>query len=405
MNVPPPVPRIIVPIADGADRRRLSKLKRDVSVIRFAVVGLFTIAALVIGAAAGGLLAPTAIAVILALVLAPLSNMLERVGLPAGAAALLIVGGTMTAIVFGAAYFAPSMTDLSKEVPQLIHAVEGKLAPLMKQIAAFESAQQQIATVPGAPAAHPVPVTPTTPGAFVTGSGVLETVASTAPNIMADILYVAVLAIFLMSERRRYTEQLILLPHSFAGRVRMARICRDVKDRVSGYLSTLSLINLGLAVSTAVAFWFAGIPNGILWGVAYGLLNFVPIIGPTTIMICALLVGFATEPTLARSVLPFGIIIVIDTIEAYFLQPWLLSRRLVVSPIGIFVTLATLVWMWGAFAAITAVPVLILVHTVMSHIPNLRPFARLLATEHDHGGHAHNHLLEPRRRRFVFKLR
>jgi predicted PurR-regulated permease PerM len=82
-----------------------------------------------------------------------------------------------------------------------------------------------------------------------------------------------------------------------------------------------------------------------------------------------------------------------------------LSRRLVVSPIGIFVTLATLVWMWGAFAAITAVPVLILVHTVMSHIPNLRPFARLLATEHDHGGHAHNHLLEPRRRRFVFKLR
>lgn len=400
----PPIPRIVIPIADGADRRRLSKLKRDVAVIRFAVVGLFTIAALVIGAAAGGLLAPTAIAIILALVLAPFSNMLERIGLPAGAAALLIVGGTMTAIIFGAAYFAPSTTELSKEVPQLIHAVEGKLAPLMKQIAAFESAQQQIATVPGTSAVHPAPA-PATPGAFVTGSGVIETVASTAPNIMADILYVAVLAIFLMSERRRYTEQLILLPHTFAGRVRVARICRDVKNRVSGYLSTLSLINLGLAVSTATAFYIAGIPNGILWGVAYGVLNFVPIIGPTTIMICALLVGFATEPTIARSVLPFGIIIVIDTIEAYFIQPWLLSRRLVVSPIGIFVTLATLVWMWGAFAAITAVPILILVHTVMSHIPNLRPFARLLATEHDHGGHAHNHLLEPRRRRFVFKLR
>ncbi len=238
----------------------------------------------------------------------------------------------------------------------------------------------------------------------MTGSGVIETVASTAPNVMADILYVAVLAIFLMSERRRYTEQLILLPRSFTGRVRMARICRDVKNRVSGYLATLSLINLGLAVSTAIAFWAAGIPNGILWGVAYGLLNFVPIIGPTTIMICALLVGFATEPTIARSVLPFGIIIVIDTIEAYFLQPWLLSRRLVVSPIAIFVTLATLVWMWGAFAAITAVPILILLHTVMSHIPSLRPFARLLATEH-HTGHAHNHLLERRHRLFVFRHR
>jgi predicted PurR-regulated permease PerM len=394
-----------MPIADGADRRRISRLKRDVSVIRFAVVGLFTIAALVIGAAAGGLLAPTAIAVILALVLAPLASALERLGLPPAAAALLIVGGTVSIIVVGAAYFAPSTTELSKEVPQLIHAVEGKLAPVMKQIAAFESAQQQIATVPGLPAPHAAPVAPATPGALLSGSGVIETVASTAPNILADILYVAVLAIFLMSERRRYTEQLILLPHSFAGRVRMARICRDVKDRVSGYLSTLSLINLGLAVATAAAFSIAGIPNGILWGVAYGLLNFVPIIGPTAIMICALLVGFATEPTFARSVLPFGIIIVIDTTEAYFIQPWLLSRRLVVSPIGIFVTLATLVWMWGAFAAITAVPILILVHTVMSHIPNLRPFARLLATEHHRGGHTHNHLLEPRRKRFVFKSR
>jgi predicted PurR-regulated permease PerM len=402
MNVPP-VPRIVVPIADGADRRRISKLKRDVSVIRFAVVGLFTIAALVIGAAAGGLLAPTAIAIILALVLAPFSNALEKLGLPAAAAAVLIVGGTVSVIVLGAAYFAPSTTELEAEVPRVMHAVEGKLAPIMKQIAAFESAQQQIATVPGTPTVHPVPVTQAPSTAIVTGSGVIESIASTAPNVMADILYVAVLAIFLMSERRRYTEQLILLPHSFAGRVRMARICRDVKDRVSGYLATLSLINVGLAVSTAIAFKIAGIPNGILWGVAYGVLNFVPIIGPTTIMICALLVGFATEPTIARSVLPFGIIIVIDTIEAYFLQPWMLSRRLVVSPIAIFVTLATLVWMWGAFAAITAVPVLILVHTVMSHIPSLKPFARLLATEHQRGGHAHKHLLEPRRRRHVFE--
>src|ERR1700761_7564036 len=122
MNVPPP--RIVVPIADGADRRRLSRLKRDVSVIRFAVVGLFTIAALVIGAAAGGLLAPTAIAIILALVLAPLATMLEKLGLPAGAAALVIVGGTVSILVVGAAYFAPSASDLSREVPQIVHSIE-----------------------------------------------------------------------------------------------------------------------------------------------------------------------------------------------------------------------------------------------------------------------------------------
>lgn len=401
MNVPPVRP-IVVPIADGADRRRISKLKREVAVIRFAVVGLFTIAALVIGAAAGGLLAPTAIAVILALVLAPVSGALERIGLPTGIAALVTAVVTVSILVLIAAYFAPSTSDISREVPRIVHSVELKIQPLLKQLAAFESAQQQITTPPGTHPARSVPATPASPSAIVTGSGLIETIASTAPNILADILYVTVLAIFLMSERQRYTEQLILLPMTFAGRMRMARICRDVQERVSGYLSTLSLINVGLAVSTAIAFAIAGIPNGIVWGIAYGLLNFVPIIGPTTIMICALAVGFATEPTIMRSLLPFIIILGIDTVEAYFVQPWVLSRRLVVSPIAIFVTLATLVWMWGAPAAITAVPILILLHTVMSHIPSLKPFARLLATEHSRG-HPHDHLLEPRRRRFVFK--
>jgi predicted PurR-regulated permease PerM len=395
MNVPRP---LVVPIADGADRRRISTLKRDVAVIRFAVVGLFTIAALVIGAAAGGLLAPTAIAIILALVLAPLASALERLGLPAGASALVIAGGTVSLIVLGAAYFTPSTASWSKEVPRIVHSVEGKLAPVMRQLAAFESAQQQIAHVPGTPVVHAEPVAPTP---TVSGTGVIEKVASMAPNILADILYVTVLAIFLLSERKRYTEQLILLPRTFSGRLRMARICRDVKHRVSGYLFTLSLINIGLAVATAISFRIAGIPNGILWGIAYGILNFVPIIGPTTVMICALIVGFATEPTIARSLLPFVILLTIDTIEAYFVQPWMLSRRLVVSPIAIFVTIATLVWMWGTPAAITAVPILILVHTIMSHIPNLEPFARLLATEHHRGGHNHKHLLERRRRRLV----
>jgi hypothetical protein len=39
------------------------------------------------------------------------------------------------------------------------------------------------------------------------------------------------------------------------------------------------------------------------------------------------------------------------------------------------------VWRWGPPAAVTAVPILILIHTVMMHVPASRAFARLLATE------------------------
>jgi len=350
-------------------------MRRDLQVMRICMVLLATAAMLAIGVAAADILAPTAVAIVLALVLAPASAALERLRLPAGLAAILVVVATVSVLVFAGLKFAPSLADVVKRGPTIMHSVEMKLSPIRKQLAAVESASQQISHgPPAAPGTKVVPV-------MENSNGMLFALASTAPGVLAKIVYVTVLTIFLLSTRRHYTTQLILLPRTAAGRLRMARICRDVKSRVSGYLFTLAMINVGLTVVTTVAFRIAGLPHGLLWGVAYGLLNFVPIIGPTTIIIASAIYGLINGHTIWDMLLPPALLLGIDTIEAYFVQPWLLSRRIVVSPVAIFLVVATLVWMWGAYAAITAIPALILLHTVAMHMPSMRPFGMLLATE------------------------
>jgi predicted PurR-regulated permease PerM len=365
---------LVGPIINRAKWRHMSALRRDLRTIKICAVGLLVIAALTGGVAAGALLAPTAIAIILALVLAPAASALERLYIRPGLAALIMVAAVFSVVIVGTAAFAPSVSTWAKRAPALIQSVEHKLRPIKKQIAAMESASRQITGVSGNSRAAPAPES-------VSADGVVYAIASTAPGVLASILYVAVLTIFLLAYRTRYTEQLILLPRTFAGRVRMARICRDVRHRVSGYLFTLAAINVGLAVATAICFTIAGIPEPLLWGVAYGILNFIPIIGPTAIIVTAAAVGFVTSNTIAAAILPPAILLGLDVVEAYFVTPWLLSRRLVISPIAIFVMVATLVWMWGPPAAVTAVPILILIHTVMMHVPASRAFARLLATE------------------------
>jgi len=350
-------------------------MRRDLQVMRVCMVLLATAAMLAIGVAAADILAPTAVAVVLALVLAPASAALEKLRLPAGLAAILVVVATVSVLVFAGLKFAPSVADVVKRGPTIMHSVEMKLNPIRKQLQAVESASQQISH--GAAAAQGGKVVP-----VVESNGVLYALASTAPGILAKIIYVTVLTIFLLSTRRHYTSQLILLPRTIAGRLRMARICRDVKSRVSGYLFTLAMINVGLTVVTAIAFNLAGIPHGLMWGVAYGILNFVPIIGPTTVIIASAVYGLINGHTIWDMALPPALLLSIDTIEAYFVQPWLLSRRIVVSPVAIFLVVAALVWMWGAYAAITAIPALILLHTVSMHVPAMRPFGMLLATEH-----------------------
>jgi predicted PurR-regulated permease PerM len=349
-------------------------MRRDLQVMRICMVLLAIAAMLTIGVLAADILAPTAVAVVLALVLAPASAALERLRLPAGLAALVVVVATVSVLVFAGLKFAPSVADVVKRGPAIMHSVEMKLSPIRKQLAAVEKASQQISH--GTAAAQGGKVVP-----VVESDGVLYALASTAPGILAKIVYVTVLTIFLLSTRRHYTGRLILLPRTVAGRLRMARICRDVKSRVSGYLFTLAMINVGLTVVTTVAFRLAGIPHGLLWGVAYGLLNFVPIIGPTTVIVASAIYGLINGHTIWQMALPPILLLSIDTIEAYLVQPWLLSRRIVVSPVAIFLVVAMLVWMWGAYAAITAIPALILLHTVSMHVPAMRPFGMLLATE------------------------
>lgn len=376
---------IVIPLSEGVERRRLSTLKRDVGIIRVCAILLAVMASLTVGVAAGAFLAPTAIAVVLALVLAPVSGGLERLGLPTGLAAMLAVVATVGVLVAAGLAFAPAASAFIKQAPQIVRSVEAKFRPITKQLAAVESASQQIARAT-APTPAPGTVAVAVP-VSEPGSGLVASAAEVAPDIVAKTVYVTILTIFLLAYRAHYRDQLICLPRRYAHRLRLARIARDVKLRVSGYLFTLSMINIGLALITTACFMLAGIKQPMLWGIAFGAFNFVPVIGPTTIIITAALYGIATAPTLVQALIPPAILLGLNTVEANVVQPLLLARRLVVSPIAIFITVATLVWMWGPPSAIVAIPALILIHTIMLHVPSLRPFAMMLATVDGHRHH------------------
>lgn len=349
----------------------ISRVRRDLRAMRIALTVLVIIAVLALAAAAADLLAPTAIAVTLALVLAPVARGIERLGLPAGLASVVAVLSAVSVIGSSAVALAPEAANLIARAPSIAQSIERKLRPITREIAAFERASNQIArSLPGA--ARSV---------TVAGDGLFLSVARRAPSIVENGIYVTVLTIFLLACRRRYSDQLILFPKTYASRLRMARICRDVQHKVSGYLFVLTVINTGLALITALCFYLAGIGDPLLWGIAFGIMNFIPFIGPTLVILAAAIFGFATADTIPHALAPPLILLGLNTIEANLVQPWLLSRRIVISPVAIFLTVVTLVWLWGPLAAITAVPLLIFFHTVALQVPALQRVGYLLGTE------------------------
>ena len=157
----------------------------------------------------------------------------------------------------------------------------------------------------------------------------------------------------------------------------------ETLSHVSHYLFVVACINFGLGGATAIAFAVAGVPYALVWGFVFAVANFVPYIGPTGTMILCGVVQLATANTLIEAAVPPLIMFVLNQIESSLVTPWLVSRRVAVSSLAIFLTVTIFLWLWGPLAAIVAVPLLILFSAVSRHVPGLEPFAVLLLAEHE----------------------
>ena len=275
-----------------------------------------------------------------------------------------------------------------ERAPGIVRSVEAKLEPIRTRSRRCRTRSK--ATTSPKPAQPVVAPPPPSASSAVDSTRIVASLALFAPGVLAQLFYVTTMTIFLLAFRAGYSEQLVLLPHSYAQRLHMARII-DVRMRVSR-LSVHAGDHQCLPCSSRHGcthhrrnFGFAFV------GHRHGLLNFVPIIGPTTCIVAATAVGMATADHLHRGAGVAGDPVGHPAVRSNFVQPWLVARRLVVSPIAVFAMVATLCLdVGGVFAAITAVPILILLHTVMMHVPVAAAFAGLLATEHaTHPHHAH----------------
>src|SRR5690606_324392 len=104
-----------------------------------------------------------------------------------------------------------------------------------------------------------------------------------------------------------------------------------------------------------------GMPNPLLWGVAAGLLNFIPYVGGLVGMVTMVAVSIVTFPTLTLAALPPLAYLGIQLAESNFITPMILGRRLELNTVAILIFLALASWMWGIVGAIIGVPLLVVV--------------------------------------------
>jgi predicted PurR-regulated permease PerM len=148
--------------------------------------------------------------------------------------------------------------------------------------------------------------------------------------------------------------------------------------QIGRYLFVRALISGIVAAGTFAAFWAIGLEQPAIWGIAAGLLNVIPYVGPLAIAAAAGFAAFVQFHTFSMAALSAGLATAVACLEAYAITPWLMSRTAEMNPAAVFVGLLFWGWMWGLPGLLLAVPILMIIQSVSDHVEFLHPIATLL---------------------------
>ncbi len=369
-----------VPTVDQEEQRYPVVHVHRGSAIRRPLIVLAVCAVAALGYVARDFLIPTAGAVVLALMLTPVANAFERLHLHATAAALASVTMLAIGLALLLAISVPALTNWIDQGPFLTYTLERKLEGVRKSLAIVQEVSKQVEQATSA-AGSSAPASAPPEKVVVRDRSLINDLVSTTPGLLLQILYAAVLAFLLLAHRNSARRQIMRIPAAFDTRLRVARVMRDINDRVGQYLFSLAVIYSGVAALATIALALLGFPNAIIWGALLGIASFVPFIGPAVTIAVVGLVALITFDDWPRIVAAPAALLLIHGMESQLITPMFVSRRCSLSTVAVFASIALLGWMWGAIGAIVAVPLLILISTIAFHLPSLRWLEVLLSDD------------------------
>jgi predicted PurR-regulated permease PerM len=366
-------------------------------------VALRWIAGLLIAGAAwllAPILVPFVVALSLAIAVSPLADRLERIGLGRTASSLACLGlvaGVLIATACLLAYQAGSILQksdryldrLSRMLATTTSAVGGER--LLTSLGAIKSESPQAAartaqgentapsesSEPGTAAADNQK-TPADPVAFWAGflrnnlrllSGWLISGLGGLVGFIGSMVIVLSFLFYLMDTRAELVNRMLRVLFSLGMRPRRDCLGR-VQSEITTFAGFVSMVSICGAFITGTTAWLLGVPQPFLWGLVFGLLEFVPYFGPmvggTLLTLVAMTTGSGSwwQPLVMG-----GVILGWLTLEGYVITPMIYGRAVRFDPVTVLVAILFFGWLWGPLGMVTALPVMVLLRELVVMSP------------------------------------
>ena len=121
----------------------------------------------------------------------------------------------------------------------------------------------------------------------------------------------------------------------------------QIGERVTKSMFHLILASVLVGICTWLLLLFFGVQHSDLLGVAAGLLNCVPYLGPAVVAAGLLLAGLLQFGDIATAAMVAGASLVVTTLEGSLFTPIVFGRSVQLNPVAVFVSFLFWGWLWG----------------------------------------------------------
>jgi len=363
-------------------------LRIPVDVYSFSLALLTGIAVIFVLHWARAIFIPLMLGVMISYALSPPVNLMQKWRIPRaiGAAVLLlgIVGGTGS-LVYSLSDDAVKLIETLPDAAQKIRlarlkergASEGTIENVQKAATQLEQAASE--TVAPAPAAPRGVTRVQIEKPKVNVKEYLWMGTMSAFVFAGQLTMVLFLAYFMLVSGDTFRRKLVKISGPTLSKKKITlRVLDEITDQIQRYLLVQIFTSILVGVVTWLAFLWIGLEHAAIWGIAAGVFNTVPYLGPVIVSGGTALVAFLQFDTIGMALLVAGISLVITSLEGYLLTPWLIGRASRMNPVVVFVGVLFWGWLWGVWGLLLGVPIIMIIKAVCDRVEDLGPIGELL---------------------------
>ena len=311
------------------------------------------------------------LAALLAYFLDPVVEFLERLRIPRGFGALivllavsLVVGGLGFLVANRADQFVADWPRYSAALRHATTAVDRKLATVENQVEAI----------------GPEEVKESQPVRVADGRPVRDFVFLGVGSLYSFLLVAAFLPflVFFMlaSKPQIWKATMELFPAGKRTRVKAA--LDQVSAMVRSYLAGNALVALILMLASWGYFLMIHLDYPFLAGCASGLLNLVPYLGVVLAWLPLFFIGMVKWSTIGPYLGIAATLLFLHIIGLNVLMPAIVGRRVHLNPLAVTVALLLWGWLWGAIGLVLAIPITATIKVICDHVEGWEPAGRWL---------------------------